>query len=45
MIGSLNGTSLGAWLEYAELMESAGANALELNVYLVGDRSLRTRAR
>jgi dihydroorotate dehydrogenase (fumarate) len=35
VIGSLNGTSLGGWLEYAELMESAGANALELNVYLV----------
>jgi dihydroorotate dehydrogenase (fumarate) len=33
VIGSLNGTSLGGWLEYARLMENAGADALELNVY------------
>ena len=33
VIGSLNGTTLGGWLEYARLLEQAGANALELNVY------------
>lgn len=38
VIGSLNGTSLGGWVEYAGLIESAGAAALELNVYdLPGD--------
>jgi dihydroorotate dehydrogenase (fumarate) len=33
VIGSLNGTTLGMWLEYARLMEEAGADALELNLY------------
>lgn len=33
VIASLNGTSLGGWLRYATLMEEAGADALELNVY------------
>lgn len=33
VIGSLNGTTLGGWLEYARLMEEAGADALELNIY------------
>jgi dihydroorotate dehydrogenase (fumarate) len=33
VIGSLNGTTLGMWLEYAQLMEVAGADALELNLY------------
>jgi dihydroorotate dehydrogenase (fumarate) len=33
VIASLNGTSLGGWLEYARAIEQAGANALELNVY------------
>jgi len=33
VIGSLNGTTLGGWLEYAGLIEQAGADALELNVY------------
>ena len=33
VIGSLNGTTKGRWLEYARLIEEAGANALELNVY------------
>lgn len=35
VVASLNGVSLGGWLRYATLMESAGANALELNVYQV----------
>ena len=33
VIASLNGTTRGRWLEYAGLMEEAGASALELNVY------------
>lgn len=33
VIGSLNGTTNGGWLEYAQLIEQAGADALELNVY------------
>jgi dihydroorotate dehydrogenase (fumarate) len=35
VIGSLNGTSPGGWLRYAKLIEEAGADALELNVYTV----------
>ena len=35
VIASLNGTSLGGWLEYASLIEKAGADALELNTYSV----------
>ncbi len=33
VIASLNGTTLGGWLEYARAIEQAGADALELNVY------------
>ena len=33
VIGSLNGTTPGGWLEHAKLMEEAGADALELNLY------------
>jgi dihydroorotate dehydrogenase (fumarate) len=33
IIGSLNGTSVGGWTDYATLIEDAGADALELNVY------------
>jgi dihydroorotate dehydrogenase (fumarate) len=33
VIGSLNGTSVGGWTDYATLIEEAGADALELNVY------------
>jgi dihydroorotate dehydrogenase (fumarate) len=33
VIASLNGTSSGGWTRYAQLMEEAGADALELNVY------------
>jgi dihydroorotate dehydrogenase (fumarate) len=35
VIGSLNGVSTGGWIEYAGLMEQAGADALELNVYYI----------
>jgi dihydroorotate dehydrogenase (fumarate) len=33
VIGSLNGVSAGGWVEYARLIEQAGADALELNIY------------
>ena len=35
VIASLNGTTLGGWTRYATTMEEAGADALELNIYLV----------
>jgi len=35
VIGSLNGTSAEAWLRFAKLIEQAGADALELNMYEV----------
>jgi dihydroorotate dehydrogenase (fumarate) len=35
IIGSLNGVSSGGWIKYARLIEQAGADALELNVYFV----------
>ena len=33
VVGSLNGHTPGAWVEYAKLIEQAGADALELNIY------------
>lgn len=33
IIASLNGTSAGGWVRYARLMQEAGADALELNIY------------
>jgi dihydroorotate dehydrogenase (fumarate) len=35
VIASLNGVTPRGWLEYARLIQQAGADALELNVYLV----------
>jgi dihydroorotate dehydrogenase (fumarate) len=35
IIGSLNGISAGGWIGYAEEIEQAGADALELNVYYI----------
>lgn len=35
VIGSLNGTTATGWLEYARLIQQAGADALELNFYVV----------
>jgi len=35
VIGSLNGFTTGGWLSYAGLIEKAGADAIELNVYYV----------
>ena len=42
VIGSLNATSPGGWIRYARLIEEAGADAIELNLYHVAadpDRS------
>lgn len=33
VIASLNGKSIGGWISHAKLMEEAGADALELNIY------------
>lgn len=35
VIGSLNGISTGGWIRYAQRIEQAGADALELNVYFI----------
>jgi dihydroorotate dehydrogenase (fumarate) len=35
IIASLNGVSRGGWVEYARLLEEAGADALELNLYYI----------
>jgi dihydroorotate dehydrogenase (fumarate) len=33
IFASLNGVHMGTWIEYAKLIEAAGADALELNLY------------
>ncbi len=35
VIASLNGVSPGGWIRYARLMEEAGADAIELNIYAI----------
>lgn len=35
VIGSINGVSNGGWIKYAQNIEQAGADALELNVYYI----------
>jgi len=35
VIGSLNATSSGGWVRFAKLIEEAGADALELNLYRI----------
>ncbi len=35
VIASLNGSNIGGWLRHARLLESAGADAIELNLYTV----------
>lgn len=42
VIGSLNGSSRGGWVRYAKLIEDAGADALELNIYLIAADPDRT---
>jgi dihydroorotate dehydrogenase (fumarate) len=42
VIASLNATSPGGWVRYAGLMEDAGADALELNIYHLAADPART---
>jgi dihydroorotate dehydrogenase (fumarate) len=35
VIASLNGSSVGGWTQYAKLVQQAGADALELNIYYI----------
>jgi dihydroorotate dehydrogenase (fumarate) len=35
VIGSLNGVSTGGWIRYAQLIEEAGADAIEINAYYI----------
>jgi len=35
VIASLNGTTEAGWIDYAQLIEQAGASALELNIYRI----------
>lgn len=42
IIGSLNGSTFGGWQRYARLIEQAGADALELNIYNVPTDSERS---
>ena len=44
VIGSLNGYTMGGWLEYAKLIEEAGADALELNVFVLGSNPAESGA-
>jgi dihydroorotate dehydrogenase (fumarate) len=44
VLGSLNGTSRGGWTRYARMIQEAGADALELNIYLVATDPDRTAA-
>jgi len=44
VIGSLNGTTNEGWLEHGKLIEQAGADALELNVYYVATDPAETSA-
>jgi dihydroorotate dehydrogenase (fumarate) len=44
VIGSLNGVSRGGWTRYARLIQDAGADALELNLYyLATDPNLKSQ--
>ena len=42
VIASLNGFTSGGWIRYAKLMQDAGANALELNVYYLATKAEET---
>ncbi|MDQ7028597.1 MAG: dihydroorotate dehydrogenase-like protein [Ardenticatenia bacterium] len=44
IIASLNGVSDGGWVEYARIIEEAGADALELNIYYIPTRLEMTGA-
>lgn len=45
VIASLNGVSSRGWVRYARLLEAAGADAIELNVYRMPTYSFTTSAR
>lgn len=42
VIASLNGSTPAGWIEYAKLIEQAGADALELNVYILATNPWET---
>jgi dihydroorotate dehydrogenase (fumarate) len=42
VIASLNGVSSGGWIKYARLIEQAGADALELNIYYLASDPSQT---
>ncbi len=44
VIASLNGTTHGGWTLYARVLEEAGADALELNIYIVAADADQTGA-
>jgi dihydroorotate dehydrogenase (fumarate) len=44
IIASLNATSAGGWVRYARLIQDAGADAIELNLYRVAADPRRTAA-
>ncbi len=44
VIASLNGTTPAGWLHYGKLMQEAGADALELNVYYIPTDAKETTA-
>jgi dihydroorotate dehydrogenase (fumarate) len=44
VIGSLNGSTGRGWVEYAKLIEQAGADAIELNVYFLATDANETSA-
>jgi dihydroorotate dehydrogenase (fumarate) len=44
VIASLNASSAGGWVRYARLIQDAGADALELNLYHVAANPLRSAA-
>jgi len=44
VIASLNGSTRGGWIRYAYLMQQAGANALELNIYSLSTDPTQTAA-
>src|SRR5512143_3545795 len=42
VIASLNGAAIGGWVEYAQKIQQAGADALELNIYFIPTELDRT---
>jgi len=44
VIASINGAEVGDWLHYAKLMEEAGADAIELNIYAIPTNPAATAA-